>query len=262
MTAHRPGLRVTLRGEPEITGTTDAVWGQAEVLIKKDCTESPNLVVNEFIANRLAQAIGLPVPAGDIWFDDDTTLHWVIAAVRDRGRTLPPSLIQDVERVDDDLRALMYCFDALINNIDRHEDNILVDSKGNAWLIDHDQALFGNIPRETRAKGLLSTRDRPFTDPGHLWSGPAAPSPAAVLGAVQQIQLLPRQALTAPCRDARARGLITDLERRALDRYLSHRQSNIRSLLDPNRTRAAAPTLTEGDLFSSLAPQSEGESRD
>lgn len=249
--SRRPGLRVTLKGAPELTGTTGAVWGEAEVLVKKDCHESPNLVVNEFIANRLAQAIGVPVPAGDTWTDTGPTLHWVIGAVRDRGKNLPPSLASDVARIADATRGLIYCFDALIYNTDRHLDNILIDGKGNAWLIDHDQALFGSM-RTNRAQGLDSTKVRRISDTARIWVGDAAPSSAAMESAIRHIQLLPRQAIEAPAREAQARGYINIAERDAVNNFLSHRQAKIKELVDPALLKVPGNATVFGDLFTAM----------
>lgn len=249
----RPGLRVMLRGEPEELGATEAQWGQAEVLIKKDCAQSPNLVVNEFIANRLASALGLPVPAGDLWVDDDVQLHWVVATIRDRGHTLPPSSPNDIARVDGLLRARMYCFDALVLNIDRHADNFLVDGKGNAWLIDHDLTLFADCRRENRAAAIATFAGRPYADWARFWTGGVLPSRDELRRAAQEFDMVPAAVLAAPAAEAFARGIITAPERDALTQFLSDRRAKIKQLVAPGALASNPVAPISGDLLSELA---------
>ena len=139
----------------------------------------------------------------------------------------------------------MEVFDALIYNIDRHEENILADNDGNAWLIDHDLAIFGNIRSEDRAQALLSTCDRIDYDQSHFWKGLNTSSDEMKKAILGVRACLARQAIEAPARHLYHVGLLTAGERDAVIEFLSHRRDNIVSI----QRRVRSPMLDCSDLL-------------
>lgn len=220
-------MRVTNLGA-SADGATGAVWGTADVLVKPSDLH-PNVVANEYVANRLALVLGVPVPMGDVWTDELGVKYWVTAAIRQRGFELPPPTSADLAQVPEDMRSLMLIFDAWINNVDRHEENILCDRRGRAWLIDHDQALYGDI-RSDRTRGLLSTMDRPLT--GHIFATPGVrPGAGAIDAAIWRLRTVEMRNVKAQLKRAQDARLINHQEVHGLWRFLSDRRGNIQTLL-------------------------------
>jgi hypothetical protein len=65
-----------------------------------------------------------------LWIEEAVT------AYQDRQDSSRPAL---EERLSESFQT-MYLFDALIDNFDRHPGNILVDSRGRLWLVDHTRS--------------------------------------------------------------------------------------------------------------------------
>ncbi|WP_435113844.1 HipA family kinase [Nocardiopsis synnemataformans] len=221
-------MQVVERGGPG-EGTTDSWWGRAEVLVKHN-GDHPNVVVNEFVCNRLALLLGLPATLGDIWIDEDGVKHWVCAAVRSNGTELPPASPDELLRVDSELRANVVVFDIWVHNTDRSEENLLSDRKGGIWLIDHEQALFGDI-QEDRARGISSTRERKNGFSVLLEDAP--PPRDAISKAASKLRYtVDNRAVKAVSGDARRRGLVNAAEERAMVDFLLHRRDHMTRLLD------------------------------
>lgn len=242
--AQQPGMRVTEIGHAAEGGVTEANWGRADVLVKPN-TAHPNVVVNEYLANRLALALGVPVPVGDIWMDGEGDPHWVVAAVRDRGVDLPPPTDTSLLRVPEELRAMMVCFDTLILNDDRHAENVLVSPAGKAWLIDHDQSLFCESPRDGRVAFIRARRQQRWSDSGALWRA-ARPSHAAIHAAASKMRLLAVDVVSEASDYLRGRRLMTLEDRGALLAVLTWRRDNLLRLVD---RRAVRYTEVELDGF-------------
>lgn len=244
-----PGLEVTVLGVPEPAGQTFAVWGQSRVLVKRNDTHQ-NVTVNEFLANRLAISLGIPVPMGDIWLSPDLGPCWVTAAVREKGIDLPPATSRALSMVPEPVRARMVCFDALILNNDRSDSNVLVDGRGHAWLIDHEQSFFGPTAAQERARGLRSTQDRRYRDFCSLWTGPTRPSARSVENATRSIRGRVMDAAQEAAQELVSRHLITAEERDAVVAFVSYRRDNMATLLDPATfSSPATQPLSQGGLF-------------
>lgn len=198
-------------------------------------------MVNEFVCNRLALLLGLPTTLGDIWIDGGRVKHWVCAAVRSDGHELPPAGPDELPRVNPELRANVVVFDTWINNTDRSEENFLSDRKGGIWLIDHEQALFGDI-KENRARGLRSTRERKDGYSALLEEAP--PPRDAISKAADKLQYtVDDRAVTAVSEDARKRGLLNSAEKEAVVDFLLHRREHIKRLLDGAGTLTQMPPV-------------------
>jgi hypothetical protein len=246
-------MRVTSLAGHTMDGVTEARWGQAEVLVKTNRIH-PNVVVNEYIANRLAVILGVPVPLGDLSFDGDNEPQWVVAAVRDRGIDLPPPSAAILRRVPEPTRAKMVCFDALIQNDDRTDENILVGSSGEAWLIDHDQSLFTD--RRDRAPFLNARRDQRWLDSGRLWRL-APPSTDHVLAAATRMASMNIEAVEEILGHLRNHSLIEKIEQDAVIDFIHHRRDNIHRLVD--RMAVEEGAVRYGDASGAEAPSEGGE---
>ncbi|RPF22641.1 hypothetical protein EDD34_3310 [Myceligenerans xiligouense] len=222
-------MRVTSLEGVAVDGVTEARWGTADVLVKSNRAHA-NVVVNEYLANRMAGALGVPVPLGDLWFDGNKEPHWVVAVVRDRGIDLPPPSAAIMRKVPEAVRARMVCFDALIQNDDRTDENILVGQSGEAWLIDHDQSLFTDNP--DRARFLNARRDQGWRDFGRLWRL-APPRAEAVHVVADQMASLSIDAIVQYTGHLRSSALLSKPEQEAAVDFIRHRRDNIHRLVDP-----------------------------
>lgn len=244
-----PGLSVEVLGQADANGQTESIWGSARVLVKGGA-DHPNLVVNEYLANRLAVSLGVPVPMGDIWLGHpDREPRWVVAAVQVGGVDVPPATPVALARVDEGLRARMLCFDALILNTDRHEENVLLLGS-RAWLVDHEQAFFGSIKKSERARGIESTRDRRYRDVAGLWSSAVRPGSNAVASAAQGLRGRSVTAIDDAARQLQDHRLLNGQERKAIVDFVSYRRDKIAQLLDRSTVERGLRATTTGTLFS------------
>ena len=231
---HMPGMTVTDLipiHEDDPGGSTDSQWGRAHVLVKHSTAENPNVVINEYISNRIAVALGIPTPLGDLWFNPNTEkVDWVVAEIGIPGTHFPPPQREDLMRISEKMRARMQAFDALIYNMDRQEENILADDNGHAWLIDHDLALFGDI-RVNRAEGLLTTLDRRDYDLSRFWSSLDVTADQMDKACQYVRTSLASSAIEAPVSHLRHLGLLNLGEQEAVVEFLTHRRDIIRSIV-------------------------------
>jgi hypothetical protein len=116
-------------------------------LVKPNTPDHPFMAANEFVAARLATALGLPVPFGEIAHvrlpstpEGDETLAWVSAQVGLGKSTLPPPDMKAVLSAREETLSGVVVFDVWVNNIDRTEDNVIYHPRIGLWIIDHDQA--------------------------------------------------------------------------------------------------------------------------
>jgi hypothetical protein len=89
---------------------------------------------------------------------------WVEAAYEERERLARGKPLEDPERFARDSKR-MFVFDALIYNVDRNQQNILVTDPGNRiWLIDHSRAfrLRRELPSPERGRKLDLLFDSEF----------------------------------------------------------------------------------------------------
>src|SRR4051794_11509855 len=76
----RPGIQV-LTLDALGDGSNETWWGTGRVFVKPSAPDHPYLATNEFIAARLATAVGLPVPMGDVGAYGDDRAAWVSAQI-------------------------------------------------------------------------------------------------------------------------------------------------------------------------------------
>jgi hypothetical protein len=122
--------------------------GKLYVIKLKDNPLGVKVLVNELIANRIAQILNLPVPIGNlIWIPPELA---VVPSIMQEGKHFgtvladnalnnpPLDLIE--KAINADCIPGIYVLDNYLANSDRHKDNIMVhqtDSGNNILLIDH-----------------------------------------------------------------------------------------------------------------------------
>lgn len=247
-----PGILVTSlipNTVRDFPGTTDSQWGTADVLVKaSNLPEHPHVVVNEFICNRLAVALGLPCPAGDIWVDADGVAHWVSLEIKKGGITLAPPTRAIVRRLPEFDRALIVYFDAMIGNPDRTEENILAASRGRYWLIDHDMALFGDMTGDNIGERLLSTVDRPLASTTGTLAPEIFPGDTNARGLAEwRVKNISEKVIAQAVQPMVSNDLLTASDAKAVKRYLKERSRSIDALVPVATGRL--PLEISGGLF-------------
>jgi hypothetical protein len=118
---------------------------------KVDSESLPFLVFNEFVAGRIATAVGVPVPPGaPAILDSGAEKIWISLSFSKPGAGPPPpttglAVIGASER----MACKILAFDVLIGNGDRHAGNVSVASN-RIDLWDHDRAILSHgIPNSS-----------------------------------------------------------------------------------------------------------------
>lgn len=204
-------------------------------------------VVNEFIATSLAEQIGLPVPR----FSVETRFR----NDRNTGRSIGlPCFITigvPLQSADNEacelivtqlpqMAAGILLFDVWVANVDRHAQNILVNSRSaptTVCSIDHDHALFGRIcSRHVGLERLVTVRDqlgieRPTHDHvliKHFTTDADFPA------WYDRIRSVPSARICELCEQCREYGLTAEEAAAATD-FLVHRQQNLPSIVANHR---------------------------
>lgn len=85
------------------------------------------MVVNEYVAWRLANAVGLPVPPGALLGNHSSgDVGWVTLSYLPSHRFLPPVDPAPVVAAFPELAAGVVVFDYIIANLDRHAGNLAI----------------------------------------------------------------------------------------------------------------------------------------
>lgn len=148
-------------------------WGKAAVFFKPGLgdkltkADADMLPAVEWIASRLAIAVGLPTPTGQIGTYAGKKV-WVSLAVKLNSEDVAPPDPATVVAAEPSASAGAFVFDTWIFNNDRHDENILYHKDLGLWLIDHDQALSGPTMSDTLG-GLPAFEKTPITR--HVFRG-------------------------------------------------------------------------------------------
>ena len=112
---------------------------------KADSEALPFLVFNEFVAGRIAAAVGVPVPPGaPAILDPGHEKIWISLSFSKPGAGPPPPTTgKAVFSASERMACKILAFDVLIGNGDRHEGNVSVASK-RIDLWDHDRAILSH----------------------------------------------------------------------------------------------------------------------
>lgn len=163
-----PGVTVQKITAPG-PGINGGSFAEARVFAKPGYGSTTNgemLPAVEWIASRLALAIGLPTPTGQVGRLTDGRNTWVSLLVQLSGQTPAPPDPAAVVAAEPRLAAGTFIFDVWIYNADRHDENILYHPGIGLWLIDHDQSLLG--PHLSDPRSIVPTvRAKPI--PSHVF---------------------------------------------------------------------------------------------
>lgn len=222
----QPGIQI--RSFDGLAGddANGSYWGTASVLVKPDTPEAPNGVAAEFLSTRLANAVGIPVPMGDVALDFRNRVVWVSALVQLDGEELAPPDPTEVVARSPDIAAGIFVFDVWTLNGDRHDENFVYHSQVGLWAFDHAlgvgqlyQSSFANLQQEI---------NRPLTF--HELRSEAL-QPARLHQWGERIRGLSRTAIERSILEAQQRGLITVEDRAGITELLLQRQTNIHRLV-------------------------------
>jgi hypothetical protein len=217
-------------------GATGTYYVELAGYAKRNSPQQPYLVANEYVASRIGQLLGLPVPPGAIIEGQQAGERgWVTLAFAELKDQLPPANPSEVVKDLPQLAAGVFVFDLLIANTDRHPGNLsYLPSRKRLDVFDHSHALFGNQLGQIPAH-LRSLQDD-FAVDGHCLLGLLS-QPGDILGRVDDAERRVGDIfLREICREVGAAGVgVTPIEATRLFNFLRHRRDNLRSLVDNHR---------------------------
>ena len=216
-------------------GASGAIEVQMTGIAKDDSAEHYS-VANEFICNRAAAAVGLPVPPATIAKRNDGTNANMFVCLRfSAGPTSLPAA-DPVELVADHpyLAAGIVAFDCWVGNWDRHAGNIAyLQGVSGVSLFDHGRTLL-RTPSGEGAAAIDAGLDLP-----HVYDQ------SALLPDVNDIKLLNQwsdriarvmpELISDACDAAATAGACTEDEAQAVERFLDHRKTRIMSYLSAEK---------------------------
>ncbi|MFF4598137.1 hypothetical protein [Amycolatopsis sp. NPDC001319] len=209
------------------TGSLDRAWfGKANIYVKPNQVDQPFVVANELLCSRLASAVGLPVPVGDVASDFGGEIVWVSALVTLDGQETAPPAAGEVQVAQPDLVAGMCVFDVWVSNEDRHDENLIYHPKIGLWLIDHDQSLGGKKTGEPEV--LERYRDQPLRY--HLFRGVDL-HPKHVDDWISRIRHVPTSAITRIVRLGASLELYPPDACQGIMEFLEHRRRRLPDLV-------------------------------
>jgi hypothetical protein len=131
---------------------------------KRNSTDAPYAVPNEFICGRLGLLIGLPVPPGAVVSTEDGKLAYVSLRFGPKGESPPPLNAQEFVEDNPSVAAGVIAFDCWIRNPDRHQHNLAYvrgEPRIPVTVFDHSHALLG-IGTEATIHQLRDEVDEPL----------------------------------------------------------------------------------------------------
>lgn len=204
-------------------GVTGAKQASLLGIVKTDSNTAEFNVANEFIAGRLAQALGLPCPPGSMVRTATGEIVYAMMQFGSKGEKLPPANPVAVCSTHHLVAAGIVMFDEWIVNHDRHTSNLAYDPSVGVGIFDHGHALLGTA--RTDAQNRLSTWINQPAFGGCLLAHITRSGDLAAW--IQRIRQVPLYLIEHACDTVKTIGLITREERDALVSVLKHRQSTI-----------------------------------
>ncbi|WP_194244089.1 hypothetical protein [Nonomuraea phyllanthi] len=210
--------------------TGDGQLARIEAAVKVNSADRPYAVANEYVAARLAYAIGLPVPPGELVQMRDGKPGFLCLMFKPEGKSLPPVIPSELVEQDPSFCSGVILFDMWVrNSIDRHEGNLAYDPAVGGVIFDHDLALLGE--RYGRAvQDLENAIDQPCAD-GHCLVPEIKTADHFPMWA-ERIRLLPADLIRETVTKVYRLGLIKAPERDQLDRFLVFRQGRLLTYLE------------------------------
>ncbi len=226
-----PPYRVLRFGEV-IDGTTDPKFCEVTGVAKEHFGGAKH-VVNELLANRLAIAVGLPVPPGELLVDDNGVIHYMSLYFGIDGETPPPIDFKEFVAQRPRLAAGTLLFDLVIGNYDRHVYNLAFQPEAGleTILFDHSEALFGafgDVNVLLRSRGRIDLHLMPLA--AHITS------PSYFEFWFERFLRLDHVAFSSHTERLVAYGLLTDDESDIVERFIRHRCSKLKDWLFGDRS--------------------------
>lgn len=213
---------ITIRG-PIGNGVTGALQASIIGAVKVNGPLAEFNVANEFIAARLALAVGLPCPPGSMVRTSSGEVVYAMMRFGLAGEMLPPvdpgALCADHHFI----AAGIVMFDEWILNGDRHTSNIAYESSAGVGIFDHGHALFG-VTRSDVLKRLTAWQGQP-TFGGCLRD--ELVHSLDLTAWANRIAQIPHYLIDQTCDSVKSMALITRDERDAMVGLLKYRQSTI-----------------------------------
>jgi hypothetical protein len=243
-------------GEALPGGATHPRIGLARAYVKHNSIAAPYCVANEIICGRLAQHVGLPVPAfcaglHQVEETADAVPSFVTMAFLRPLHSAPPVSPARARRCVKSLPFLTtgaLLFDILIANGDRHHKNVHYREADpeEFILFDHSHALFGNArfqveERLNELQGRLGiTGSATSGSTRHIFLDPLRElrDGAHIPEWVERIKSIPNWLIQSTCKEAQdlaqkdRNSGISDAERRAVVDFLSSRRTNIDAMIN------------------------------
>lgn len=208
---------------PDSTG--DGLLARIEVAIKVNSDHRPYAVANEYVTARLAYAIGLSVPPGELVQLRDGRPGFVCLMFTSGGSTLPPVIPAELVEHDPSFSTGVILFDMWVrNSIDRHDGNLAYDPASGGVIFDHDIALLGDRPGKA-VQELANAIDQPCAD-GHCLI-PEITTADHFATWADRIRVLPQGLIHETVAKVYRVGLIKATERDELVRFLVFRQGRL-----------------------------------
>lgn len=253
--AFRPGLQISTTEARPIYGSQDIWLGTAKAYIKFPDDPPSRLLVHEFLAARLANALGVPVPFGEIAVGPNGLQAWATAHIGFEGQDYAPPSISEVLASEGEMLAGIGVFDTWIYNPDRTDENIIWHPSVGLWAIDHESSFCGHVD-----DGQQVLRNMKKSVPTLRIFEHVAPSVEQVLPWLTRIGQHGKDIARRCTDEAWRRGLITRAEGEAYRVFLSDRARNLSALAttalhlptDPVAAALLAPghgTEVNVDLF-------------
>lgn len=227
-TKRHPGVEVERLDFEAADDSTHHVWfGLSRTAIKWDDTRTTNaaLVAAEFVSTRLAIALGVPVPMGDAGTFEAGSV-WVSAQIALEGQTLPPANPNAILKDHPEELALIFAFDLLIGNSDRHEENLLYHPGVGLWAIDQGDA-FGKeaILDPTLLDAIV---DQPIDYPA--LNAKSLLTRTLLEPALKRVRTMPLDTVRGATDEAVRRRLLTAVQAHGVKDYLASRRDGIMQL--------------------------------
>lgn len=241
MAQRRPGVDIWNLDEWVDGASQEVRRGTARVYYKSS-ERNPMLVANEFLASRLATALGLPVPAGDVGRNENGTLGWVTLEIEGTEDYPPPDPAEIVFAAP---RSAASCivFDVWLDNRDRHERNLFYHRDIGFWMIDHDMVLSGAAADLT---GLTNKATEPTP---LLFFKEHYPPSSHIEQAIDNVRTLPMSLVQGILEELQRRKQITLEQSKELAGYLHIRKKSLAEVVDRSIDAREVSTKEGRELF-------------
>lgn len=227
MTRVKAGIKVDQLEIPEVPSSNELWRGLAHVYVKAQRATGMRLILHEYLAARLANFSGIPVPFGDITSLPENREAWVSGITTRDGKVLPPPKFASLVSSERHVLSGILVFDQWIFNGDRDERNLVWSSDIGLWAIDHELAFCGD--RESDAAEWLDDNHGLVLRYAHLATHGL--NDADFKPWIDHIQAQGAAYAERATESARKRGLGTQASLKPYKDFLIQRAARVRTLM-------------------------------